>query len=90
MVKFDVTFRSSDQRFTAEMRGSPERFSADFRSLQTVVDVDDYTGPYTFTPAASPQIVPTSGLRMIDNVTINPVPSDYGHISWNGSVITVS
>lgn len=90
MVKFDVTFRSSVHRFAAEMRGSPERFSAEFKSLQTVVDVDDYTGEYEVTPSDEAQTLQTNGLRMIDNVTINPIPSDYGHISWNGSVITVS
>lgn len=90
MVKFDVTFRSSVNRFTAEMRGSPERFSADFRSLQTVVDVDDYTGEYEVTPSAEAQTLQTNGLRMLDNVTINPVPSNYGRITWNGLGIRVS
>lgn len=90
MVKFDVTFLSSVHRFAAEMRGSPERFSADFRSLQTVVDVDDYTGTYEVTPSDETQTLQTNGLRMLNNVTINPIPSDYGHISWNGSVLTVS
>lgn len=90
MVKFDVTFRSSDQRFTAEMRGSPERFSADFRSLQTVVDVDDYTGEYEVTPSDEAQTLQTNGLRMLDNVTINPIPSNYGLITWDGITLTVS
>ena len=90
MARFTATFRSSVHRFTAEMRRSQERFDADFRSLQTIVDVDDYTGAYVVTPSAETQTLPTNGLRMLDNVTIGPIPSDYGHISWNGSVLTVS
>ena len=90
MARFSAYFRSSAHRFTAEMRGSPERFNADFRSLQTIVDVDDYTGVYTVTPSAETQVLPTNGLRMLDNVTINPIPSNYGLITWNGSVLTVS
>lgn len=90
MVKFDVTFRSSVNRFTAEMRGSPERFTANFKSLQTIVDVDDYTGEYEVTPSAEAQTLQTNGLRMLDNVTINPIPSNYGLITWNGSTLTVS
>ena len=90
MARFTATFRSSVHRFTAEMRGSPERFDAEFKSLQTIVDVDDYTGVYAVTPSAEAQVLPTNGLRMLDNVTIGPIPSDYGHISWNGSVLTVS
>lgn len=90
MARFSVKFRSSVNRFTAEMRGSPERFTANFKSLQTIVDVDDYTGGYEVTPTTETQTLQTNGLRMLDNVTINPIPSDYGHISWNGSVLTVS
>lgn len=90
MVKFDVTFRSSVHRFAAEMRGSPERFSAEFKSLQTVVDVDDYTGEYEVTPSDEAQTLQTNGLRMIENLTINPIPSNYGLITWDGSIITIS
>ena len=90
MARFTASFRSSAHRFTAEMRGSPERFDADFRSLQTIVDVDDYTGVYTVTPSAETQTLQTSGLRMLDNVAIGPIPNNYGLITWDGSVLTVS
>lgn len=90
MARFSVSFRSSAHRFTAEMRGSPERFDAEFKSLQTIVDMDDYSGVYTVTPSAEAQVLPTNGLRMLDNVTINPIPSNYGLITWDGSVLTVS
>ena len=90
MARFTASFRSSTHRFTAEMRGSPERFDAEFKSLQTIVDVDDYTGVYAVTPSAETQTLQTNGLRMLDNVTINPIPSNYGLITWNGSTLTVS
>lgn len=51
---------------------------------------DPYTGEYVFTPTEETQIVPTVGLTMIDNITVNPIPSNYGRITWDGSVITVS
>lgn len=53
-------------------------------------DVPTYYGEYTVTPSDVEQTLMTRELKMQDNVTINPIPSDYGHISWNGSVITVS
>lgn len=90
MARFSVKFRSSVNRFTAEMRGGPERFTANFKSLQTIVDVDDYTGEYEVTPSDEAQTLQTNGLRMIDNVTINPIPSNYGLITWDGSIITIS
>lgn len=90
MARFSVKFRSSVNHFTAEMRGGPERFTANFKSLQTIVDVDDYTGEYEVTPSAEAQTLQTNGLRMIDNLTINPIPSNYGRIAWNGLGIRVS
>ncbi len=55
-----------------------------------LVERDPYTGEYTITPGDEAVVLSTSGLRMTDNVTINPVPSNYGRITYNGSVITVS
>jgi hypothetical protein len=55
-----------------------------------LVERDPYTGEYTITPGDETVVLSTSGLRMTDNVTINPVPSNYGRITYNGSVITVS
>lgn len=52
--------------------------------------VPDYDGPYDFTPSSELQTIETTGFRMTDNVTINPIPNNYGLITWNGSIITVS
>ena len=49
-----------------------------------------YNGPYSVTPSEEQQTLETNGLRMTDNLTINPIPNNYGLITWNGSIITVS
>ena len=54
------------------------------------VERDPYTGDYTITPSAEEQVLETRNLRMTDNITINPIPNNYGLITWNGSTITVS
>ena len=51
---------------------------------------DEYTGAYEVTPTQSTQILNTADLVMSDNVVINPIPSNYGLVTWNGSVLTVS
>ena len=51
---------------------------------------EEYDGPYSFTPTGTAQTIGTRGKLMLDDVTINPVPSNYGLITYNGSVITVS
>lgn len=51
---------------------------------------EPYTGETEFTPTEETQVVPTQNYFMTSNITINPIPSNYGLITWNGSVITVS
>lgn len=49
-----------------------------------------YTRAYEVTPTQETQTLPTEGLIMSHNVVINPIPSNYGLITWNGSTLTVS
>ncbi len=49
-----------------------------------------YEGDYTVTPTDKEITLATSGYTMIDNLTINPIPSNYGLITWDGSTLTVS
>jgi len=50
----------------------------------------EYSGAYEVTPSQETQILETAGLKMTDNVTVNPIPSNYGLITWNGAALTVS
>ena len=49
-----------------------------------------YQGEYEFTPTQSEQTVNTAGKVLIRNIRINPIPSQYGLVTYNGSIITVS
>ncbi len=49
-----------------------------------------YDGDYIVTPSAETQVLQTQGLAMRQDITINPIPSNYGLITWNGSYLTVS
>ena len=53
-------------------------------------DRDPYTGTYEVTPTRETQILETNGLRMTDNVVINPIPSNYGLVTWDWRVLTIS
>lgn len=54
------------------------------------VEAPPYEGPLSVTPSAEAQILETAGKRVGENITIQPVPSNYGLITWTGSVLTVS
>ena len=58
--------------------------------VREVVERDPYTGAYAVTPSSETQVLETKNLRMTENVTINPIPNNYGLITWDGRTITVS
>ena len=49
-----------------------------------------YDGPYEVTPSEEEQVIPIEGMRASQDVTINPIPSNYGLITWDGSRLRVS
>lgn len=59
-------------------------------TVPSAVGGDPYTGSYEVTPSTNTQTIPTSGKVMYQNVTVKPIPSNYGLITWNGSTLTVS
>lgn len=49
-----------------------------------------YSGAYEVTPSRTAQTIPTAGLMMSGDLKVNPIPSNYGLITWNGSTLMVS
>lgn len=49
-----------------------------------------FTGEYEYTPTEETQTIPINGKRATQNITINPIPNNYGLITWDGTTITVS
>ena len=53
-------------------------------------DAEEYDGPYDATPSSAAQTFATTGKLMTADFTVNPIPSNWGLITWNGSTLTVS
>ena len=49
-----------------------------------------YTGETEFTPSPDEQIIHTTNRILLSDIRINPIPNNYGLITYNGSTITVS
>ena len=49
-----------------------------------------YTGEIEVTPSAYEQTLYTEDLVLMKNIKINPIPQNYGLITWNGSTLKVS
>ena len=85
---FNISF-AGDESFSVEF-SETESMTAEFDKFIEVPVVDYYDGDYVFTPSAQEQTVPIRGKTARRNITINPIPSNYGLITWNGAVLTVS
>lgn len=53
-------------------------------------DLPTYTGVTEVTPTTTEQVLDTSNKVVTRNIVINPIPSNYGLITWNGATLTVS
>ena len=49
-----------------------------------------YHGKYEVIPSSEQQVLSTENKVMEQDVVIRPIPSNYGLITWNGAVLTVS
>ena len=59
-------------------------------TVPNAAGVPEYEGDYEFTPTSETQTVAIEGLMARQDIVINPIPSNYGLITWNGSTLTVS
>lgn len=53
-------------------------------------DLPVYDGITEITPSNQAQVLQTSSKVLTRNIVVNPIPSNYGLVTWNGSVLTVS
>lgn len=52
--------------------------------------LEPYEGSYTITPGRESITLQTANKRMTNNLTVNPIPQNYGLITYNGYELTVS
>lgn len=71
---------------------TPNRITATASIINQIKtsDMPEYTGAVEVTPSNETQVLQTRNKAVLSNITINPIPSNYGLITWNGSIITVS
>ena len=55
-----------------------------------IADLPEYDGPTTVVPSGSAQVLATAGRAVLTDITIDPIPSNYGLITWDGHTILVS
>ena len=79
-----------DRIHVAEIRGDTVRKMGLVDQGGGSMSLPAYEGPYTVTPTQSEQRLQTTGKKMTADVVVGAIPNNYGLITWNGSVLTVS
>lgn len=54
------------------------------------IGAEKYDGPYEWTPSKETQTIPIKDKQATADITIQPIPNNYGLITYNGVTITVS
>lgn len=87
-MKLSVSFQPQ----TVEISVNPSTMGVTMGApvARDYVERDPYSGDYEITPSSEVQTLQTNGKRMTADVVINPIPQNYGLITWNGSFLTVS
>lgn len=49
-----------------------------------------YEGAYTVIPTNERQVLPTERTMPVQDIIVEPIPSNYGLITWDGATLTVS
>lgn len=49
-----------------------------------------YHGQTEFEPTTSQQLIHVAGMTLLEDLVIDPIPSNYGRITYDGSKLTVS
>lgn len=76
-------------RFKASF-AEADNLSANFGEITEVISGDVYDGPYTVTPGEARIVLDTGRKNMAQDLVVEPIPSNYGKITWNGETLSVS
>lgn len=66
------------------------QFDVDFGIIYEIEKgVQWYEGSYTFTPSQEAQTIPIKQLTAKENITVEPIPSNYGKVTQIGNELTI-
>lgn len=88
-MTLNVTFAQTDD-FDVSFAEANETISVDVGSFQYVY-ITGNLEDLTVTPTRETQtITPTGDVQGFDKVIVEPIPQNYGLVTYNGSTITIS
>ena len=85
-----MTVEIKPQKITVSANPATAAVSVGTPVARSYVNAEPYEGSYEITPTTEAQTFETKNKRMTDDLVVNPIPSNYGLITWSGSILTVS
>ena len=89
-IRVPIKVKENQEVIKLNVSDGQERIPLGFSVAYNIISGEPYEGPYEVTPTRGTQILYTNEKLMEGNVVVNPIPHDWGHITWDGSVLTVS
>ena len=89
-ITVPVLVSNNNEALAISIGNSAESIPMGIGCSYSAGEYDNYEGPYEVTPGPETQVLETNGKVMINNVTVKPIPQNYGLVTWNGSVLTIS
>ena len=89
-MQYEMTVAETVQEFDLSASATTQKYNIVHSEAINVQFYPEYQGEVTVTPTAETQILQTKDTALLSNITINPIPSNYGLIEYNGSVLRVS
>ena len=86
---FQANFDIEPREFTASFNTNQSFNSSGFKAhIETPFTF--YDGSAEVTPSNEMIVLNTHGKILMRNIIVNPIPNNYGLVSWNGSFLRIS
>lgn len=89
-IRIDMKVTESQQNYWLRVIEKNIPISVDVETPIVAGVAKEYEGEYDITPTNTAQVFSTEGKRCPHNFIVEPIPNNYGLITYNGSIITVS
>lgn len=89
MNTIPIEIQVEPNEYDVQIDGAIEIVPVELDTKIVLVGGEHYHGPYEFTPTNRQQVIPIGGQVADLNIVINPIPSNYGKVSWNGSFLKI-
>lgn len=90
MITIPMQVASDEIAIPMRIGTDSENIGMSIGAEYAIAPVEEYEGSYEFTPTEEAQTIQISGEMATQDIVINPIPSNYGLITYNGTTITVS